>query len=65
MPKENGLPGKKHCPEAIIGNLHEAEVVLAQGATTAAACHRIAASEQTYYQCARNMAAWRPIRRAG
>ncbi len=29
------MPSKKHRPEEIIGKLREAEVVLAQGATTA------------------------------
>ena len=43
------MPSKKHRPEEIIGKLREAEVVLAQGATTAEACRRIAISEQTYY----------------
>ena len=42
------MPSKKHRPEEIIGKLREAEVVLAQGATTAEACRRIAISEQTY-----------------
>ena len=41
---------RKHKPEEIIGKLREAEVVLAQGATTAEACRRIAVSEQTYYR---------------
>ena len=40
----------QHRPEEIIGKLREAEVVLAQGATTAEACRRIAISEQTYYR---------------
>ena len=44
------MPSKKHRPEEIIGKLREAEVVLAQGATTADACRRIAVSEQTYYR---------------
>ncbi|MGR4893636.1 IS3 family transposase [Sphingopyxis sp. LARHCG72] len=44
------MPSKKHRPEEIIGKLREAEVVLAQGATTAEACRRIAVSEQTYYR---------------
>ena len=44
------MPAKKHRPEEIIGKLREAEVVLAQGATTAEACRRIAVSEQTYYR---------------
>ena len=44
------MPSKKHQPEEIIGKLREAEIVLAQGATTAEACRRIAVSEQTYYR---------------
>jgi putative transposase len=51
------MPSKKHRPEELIGKLREAEVVLAQGATTAEACRRIAISEQTYIDGARNMAA--------
>ena len=43
--------GKKHKPEEIIGKLREAEIVLAQGGTTADACRRIAVTEQTYYRC--------------
>ena len=42
--------GKKHGPEAIIGKLREAEIILAQGGTTGDACRRIAVSEQTYYR---------------
>ena len=44
------MPSKKYRPEEIIGKLREAEVVLAQGATTAEACRRIAISVQTYYR---------------
>ena len=44
------MPSKQHRPEEIFGKLREAEVVLAQGATTAEACRRIAISEQTYYR---------------
>ena len=43
------MPIKKHKPEEIIGKLREVEIVLAQGASTAEACRRIAVSEQTYY----------------
>ena len=43
------MPFKKHKPEEIIGKLREAEIVLAQGASTPEACRRIAVSEQTYY----------------
>lgn len=44
------MPSKKHKPEEIIGKLREVEIVLAQGASTAEACRRIAVSEQTYYR---------------
>ena len=44
------MPFKKHKPEEIIGKLREVEIVLAQGASTADACRRIAVSEQTYYR---------------
>ena len=44
------MPSKKHRPEEIIGKLREAELVWAQGATTAKTCRRIAISEQTYYR---------------
>ena len=40
--------GKKHGPEEIIGELREAEIILAQGGTTGDACRRIAVTEQTY-----------------
>ena len=42
--------GKRHNPEEIIGKLREAEIVLAQGGTTADASRRIAVTEQTYYR---------------
>ena len=42
------MPSEKHKPEEIIGKLREVEIVLAQGASTAEACRRIAVSEQTY-----------------
>ena len=44
------MPFKKHKPEEIIGKLREAEIVLAQGASSAETCRRIAVSEQTYYR---------------
>ena len=44
------MPFKKHKPEEIIGKLREAEIVLAQGTSTAEACRRIDVSEQTYYR---------------
>ena len=42
------MPFKKHTPEEIIGKLREAEIVLAQGGTTADACRRLSISEQRY-----------------
>jgi len=42
--------GRRHKPEEIIGKLREAEIVLAQGGTTADAFRRIAVTEQTYYR---------------
>ncbi len=59
------MPSKKHCREEIIGKLCEAEVVLAQGATTAEACRRIVISDRPVIDGARNMADLRPIRRVG
>ena len=44
------MPFKKHTPEEIIGKLREAEIVLAQGGTTADACRRLSIREQTYYR---------------
>jgi putative transposase len=44
------MPSKKHKPEEIIDKLREVEIVLAQGASTAEACRRIAVSEQAYYR---------------
>jgi putative transposase len=44
------MPSNKHKLEEIIGKLREAEIVLAQGSTTAEACRRIAVTEQTYYR---------------
>jgi len=41
---------RKHKPEEIIGKRREVEIVLAQGASIAEACRRIAVSEQTYYR---------------
>ncbi|GEM_PF-1043032 len=42
------MPSKTRKPEEIIGKLHEVEIVLAQGASTAEACRRIVVSEQIY-----------------
>jgi putative transposase len=47
--------GKRHKPEEIIGKLREAEIVLAQGGTTADACRRIAVTEQPIIVGARSM----------
>ena len=44
------MPFKQHTAEEIIGKLREAEIVLAQGGTTADACRRLSISEQTYYR---------------
>ncbi len=44
------MPSKKHRQEKIIGQLGDAEFVLAQWGATAEACRRIAVSEQTYYR---------------
>ena len=44
------MPSKKHKPEEIICKLRDVEIVLAQGASSAEACQRIAVSEQTYYR---------------
>jgi hypothetical protein len=43
------MPFKKHKPEEIIGKQREAEILLAQAASTAAPCRRFAVSEQPYY----------------
>jgi hypothetical protein len=51
------MPFKKHTPEEIIGKLRKAEIVLAQGGTTADACRRLAISEQTITVGAKSMAA--------
>ena len=47
--KEGTRNAPKNKPEEIIGKLHEVEIVLGQGGTTAEACRRVAVSEQTYY----------------
>ena len=41
------MPGRRHEPEGIIGELREVETVPGQGGRTADACRRIAVSEQT------------------
>ncbi len=50
------MPSKKHKPKEIIGKLREVEIV-AQGASTAEACRRIAVREQTYYSWRKEYAA--------
>ncbi len=55
--RERSMPFKKHTPEEIIGKLRKAEIVLAQGGTTADACRRLAISEQTITVGAKSMAA--------
>ena len=41
---------KKHTPEQIIRKLREAEAELAQGATIATMCQKLAISEQTFHR---------------
>jgi putative transposase len=40
---------KRHNLNVIVGKLRHAEIVFAQGGTTADACRRIVVAEQTYY----------------
>jgi transposase-like protein len=44
------MPRKRFTPEQIISKLREAEVLLAQGKTTAEVCRALNVSEQTYYR---------------
>jgi putative transposase len=41
---------KRFTPEQIIGKLREAEVILAQGQTTAQVCRTLGIAEQTFYR---------------
>jgi putative transposase len=41
---------KRYKPEQIIGMLREAEVALAQGATTGQVCRTLGIAEQTFYR---------------
>jgi transposase-like protein len=41
---------QRHTPEQIIGKLREAEVEIAKGGSVAAACKKIAVTEQSYYR---------------
>ena len=45
MPK-----GQRHTPEQIIAKLREAEVEIAKSGSVAAACKKVAVTEQTYYR---------------
>jgi hypothetical protein len=42
--------GKKHSAEQIVNLLHQIEVPIANGKTTAVACKEAAITEQTYYR---------------
>ncbi len=44
------MPRKRFSPEQIISKLREAEVLLAQGKSTAEVCRALNVSEQTYYR---------------
>ena len=41
---------KGYTPEQIINKLHEAEILLSQGANSAEASRKIGVTEQTYYR---------------
>ena len=44
------MPRHRFSPEEIISELREADVLLAQGKTTAEVCRALNVSEQTYYR---------------
>ena len=44
------MPRKQHTPEQIIAKVREAEIELAQGATTPLVCKKIGVTEPTYYR---------------
>ena len=44
------MPKQRHTPEQIIAKLREAEVEIATGGSVAAACKKVAITEQTYYR---------------
>ncbi len=44
------MPRKRYTVEQILSKLREAEVALAQGATTAELCRNIGVTDQTYYR---------------
>jgi transposase-like protein len=52
FPNEGGfsMPRKRNTVEQILSKLREAEVALAQGATTAEVCRNIGVTDQTYYR---------------
>jgi putative transposase len=50
MDKEGNMPIKKYTAEQIIGMLREAEILLADGDTIAAASRKLGISQQSYYR---------------
>jgi len=44
------MPRKSNTPEAIIGKLRQAEVMLNQGATVAEVCRKIEVTDVTFYR---------------
>ncbi len=44
------MPRKRYTIEQILSKLREAEVALAQGASTSEVCRNIGVSDQTYYR---------------
>jgi len=44
------MPRKRYTVEQILSKLREAEVALAQGASTSEVCRNIGVSDQTYYR---------------
>ena len=44
------MPRKRYTTEQIIGELREAEVILAKGGTVPKACKQIGVTEQTFYR---------------
>ena len=54
------MAGRKHKPEEIIGKLHEAEIVLAQGRTVLDACRRFRSALRTMPSQPWRAGKWRP-----
>jgi hypothetical protein len=52
------MPRERFSPEQIISKLREAEVLPAQGTTTAEVCRAVNLSEQTYYGCLGRRVRW-------